>query len=150
MSAALEEPMREFVKELEGEPKAGERRFVAASIMSSLLAPIALVLGLATLLGYDPVEDTMVLMGLPRWSLPIVGVIEIAAAAALVVPIAAFFGALAMIGICAIGAVMYLRLGEVGFALVLVAVAAAFIAELVVRAPELGKTGRRLWSAVKT
>lgn len=140
---------REFVKELGDNPRAVEPRFAAASVLSSLLAPIALVMGLATLVGYDPIVETMRLMGMPGWAVPIVGIFEAAAAVALVVPVAAVFGAVAMIAICGVGGLLYLRLGEIGFALVLGGVALAFVIDLIVRAPELGKVGRRLWSAAK-
>ncbi|MCC7111211.1 MAG: hypothetical protein IT382_18090 [Deltaproteobacteria bacterium] len=138
---------REFVKELGDDPRAVEPRFAAASVLASLLAPIGLVLGLATLAGYTPIVDTMVLMGLPQWTAPLVGVIEVAAAVALVIPVASFFGALAMIGICVVGAILYVRLAEYGFALGLAAIAGACVTELVVRAPELGRAGRKLWAA---
>ncbi len=141
---------REFIKELGDDAKKVESRFAAASVISSLLAPIALVLGLATLLGYDQLVETMVLMGLPKWLIPLLGLLGVAAAVALVVPVASFFGALAMIAICAVGAGLYVRLGEYGFAAVLATVAIAFLVELAVRTPELGKKGRSLWSSART
>lgn len=141
---------KEFIKELRDDATTVEPRFAAASILSSLLSPIAFVLGVATVVGYGPIAETMTLMGLPAWSLPVIGLLEIAAAVALVVPVAAFFGALAMIAICGVGASLYLRLAERGLALVLAAIAVVFVVDLFVRAPELGQKGRRLWSSAKT
>jgi hypothetical protein len=141
--------MREFVKELQEEPRKNERRFVVASTVSSLLAPIAVVLGLATLFGYGPVTETMGWMGLPRWSIPIFGVLEIAAAVALVVPVAAFFGAVVMAALCVIGAILYLPLQERGFALGLAFVGAIYLVDAVLRAPELLERGRLLWAEAR-
>jgi len=93
--------MREFIKEMQEEPRQNARRFVVESTVSSSLAPVAAVLGLATLLGEGPVTETMRLMGLPRWSYPLLGVLEVGAA----------------LGV--IGALMYLPLGERGFAVTL-------------------------------
>jgi hypothetical protein len=137
--------MREFVKEYGEPPQKSERRFVVASTLSSLLAPVAAVLGLATLFGYGPVRETMELMGLPRWSIPLFGVLELGAAVALVVPVASFFGAVVMAVLCVAGALLYLPLGERGFAVGLAVVAAVYVVDLVVRAPELLARGRRLW-----
>jgi hypothetical protein len=137
--------MREFMKEYGEPPQQAERRFVAASTLSSLLAPVAAVLGLATLFGYAPVRETMELMGIPRALIPWLGVLEIAAAIALVVPLAAFFGAVVMAALCIAGALLYLPLGETGFAAGLAVVAAIYVVDVVVRAPELLARGRRLW-----
>jgi hypothetical protein len=137
--------MREFVKEYGEPPQQAERRFVVASTVSSLLAPVAAVLGLTTLFGYAPVKETMELMGIPRWSIPLIGILEIAAAGALVVPIASFFGAVVMATLCVIGSLLYLPLGERGFAFGLAVVAAVYVVDVVVRAPELLARGRRLW-----
>lgn len=141
--------MREFVKEFQEEPRKNERRFVVASTVSSLLAPIAVVVGLATLFGYGPVTETMSLMGLPRWSIPIFGVLEIAAAIALVVPVAAFFGAVAMAALSVVGSLLYLPIGERGFAFALAIVAAIYLVDAVLRAPELLERGRLLWAEAR-
>ncbi|MBM4279900.1 MAG: hypothetical protein FJ137_03840 [Deltaproteobacteria bacterium] len=110
--------MREFIKEMQEEPRQNARRFVVESTVSSSLAPVAAVLGLATLLGEGPVTETMRLMGLPRWSYPLLGVLEVAAAT-LVLPVAAFLGAVVGAALGVIGALMYLPLGERGFAVTL-------------------------------
>lgn len=141
--------MREFVKEMQEEPRQNERRFVVASTVSSLLAPATAVLGLATLFGYGPVTETMGLMGLPRWSYALCGVLEIAAAVALVLPVAAFFGAVVMAALCVIGALLYLPLGERGFAITLGVIGAIYVVDAVVRAPELLERGRLLWAEAR-
>jgi hypothetical protein len=141
--------MREFVKEFQEEPRKNERRFVVASTVSSLLAPVAAVLGLATLFGYGPVTETMGLMGLPKWSVPLIGILEIAAAVALVLPVAAFFGAIVMAALCVIGSLLYLPLGERGFAFGLAVIGAIYIVDAVMRAPELLQRGRLLWAEAR-
>ncbi len=141
--------MREFIKELQEEPGQNERRFVVASTISSLVAPVAGVLGLATLFNYGPVTETMVLMGFAPWSLPLMGVLELAAAVALIVPVAAFFGAIVMAALCVIFALLYLPLGERGFAFGLAVVGVVYVVDAVMRAPELLSRGRMLWAEAR-
>jgi hypothetical protein len=64
----------------------------------------------------------------------------------LVLPIAAFFGAIVMASLCVLGALLYLPLGENGFAFGLGVVAVVYIVDAVVRAPELLERGRKLWA----
>lgn len=51
--------------------------FTTAANVASLLAPPAFALGFATLLGFAPVTGTMARLGLPSWSVPVFGVIEL-------------------------------------------------------------------------
>jgi hypothetical protein len=138
--------MREFTREFREDMHVVNRRFATASVISAVLAGIAFVDGAAALLGYQPIIEQFAVMGVPSWVAPVSGAIEIVAAVALLFPTTGFFAALVLGGMFTCAAILYVKIGESGFATVSALLALAYFIDMVVRTPEILIEGKRLWA----